>query len=592
MAYAITGRVCARPCEGMEIPIVDGTLRFYTRGEQGRVEIESARRETDDDGRFDPVKIDEEAVEPGAPLYVEIEIPSPCGGGKESVTAALATIEFGEPGDERRFEWCIDPDQYCSLMSELGCRYVCGQVTDCETGTPLSSLEVSAFDADIVQPDPLGTATTDANGWYLIYYTRADFEETPAQFPPIELIGGPDLFFEVAYGSNVLLNESPSDGRQSGRENADACEHVDLCVDFPQPGPIASAWLRVGQYAIPDSNSLNDFDADGYTAGKQYAFFGTLPLEGSIPVRNVPISGAGSNPIRYRFKVGQSQLQNGVQGTASQFNTIVDDSNTLFGGVHVGTLVYFGGGQFDTIPVRVDPGDLQSGGWVRLDQAITDAYSAAQSNTGTASPIAALGSYQWSPTGKLAGLNTEQLTSETMPPESNTDAGDPVPGSPPVDDEQFAIKFEVEERVGSTWQAMPADGQTLNRIVLNNTPEFRKLGVVQLEQEACQPVTTSDVDLKYTLYHPHLEGAELEIRRNDQNTWTTLNDAATELSFFNVSTTASQYDHNYNDVFDISSEVDKECAYMVRLRSRRRLTTGRSADGWSGELVAFCAREG
>jgi hypothetical protein len=589
MGYAISGRVCARPCDGFEVPISNGRITLFRQSQEGRQEIDGTDRRLDENGEFEEIELHEEAVEPGEAIIVDVWVENPCQAEAEKVErthVTLTTFEFARREESRRFEWCFTPDQYCQLMQELGCRYVCGQVTDCDTGNPIPGLEVEAFDADIVQPDPLGTDTTDSNGWYLIYYSRADFEETPAQFAPIELIGGPDLFFTIQYGSNTLLDESPSEGRQSDRENADHCEHVDLCVEFPDPGPIAAAWLRVGRYQIPDSNSLKDFDKEGYTASKKYAFYSTLPLEGSVPVRNVPISGAGSNPVRYRFKVGTSQIRNGAQGTASQFNRIVDHGNDLFVGVHVGTLVYQTQNQVDTIAVEVEPGDLKTGGWVRVDEAIRDAYQARQNDPSTPSPLASLGSYKWSPTDQLARLNTEH-----KPDESNTEAGDPVPGSPPIDDEHFAIRFEVQERVNNTWQNLPGHGRTLNRITINNNGEFRKFGVVQLEQDLCQPITTENADLKYTLYHPHLEGAELEIRRNDQNNWTTLKDPATELSFFNVSSTDSKYDHNYNDRFDIASHVDEECAYMVRLRSRRRLTTGRSADGWNSDLLAFCARE-
>ncbi len=594
MVYTIEGRVCARPCEGLEVPISNGTVLFYTTGEdsENRREIDGTDEQLHENGEFEPVEIPE-YVEPGQPVFVDVRIESPCAEDEaeaERTQATVATLEFAEQGESREIERCLTPDEYCEIMQELGCWYVCGQITDCETGRALDKLDVAVYDADIVQPDPLGTDTTDANGWYLIYYTRPTFEVTPAQFAPIELIGGPDLFFEVSFGGNTLLDEDQSDGRQSDREDADHCEHIDLCVDFEDGRSIAAAWLRVGQYAIPDSNSLKDFDTDGYTDSKKYAFYGTLPLEGSIPVQNVPIRGAGGNPVRYRFKVGPSQLQNGTQGTASQSYQIVDDGNDLFSGVHVGTLVYVTRNQFDLIRVRVEPGDLNNG-WVRIDDAIRDAYQTAQNNSSTASPIAALGSYQWAPTGQLAGLDTTELTTETMP--SAPDPGKPVPGSPPVDDEEFAIQFELQEQVGSTWQTLPADGTTLNRIVVNNNGEIRTFDLVQLEADPCKDITPDNVDLTYTLYHPHLEGGELEIRRNDQTTWTTLSDPdpATELSFFNVSSTDSKFDHNYNDQFDISGHVDQECAYMVRFRSRRRLTTGRSTDGWNDDLLAFCPRK-
>lgn len=325
MAFTIAGRVCARPCEGLEVPISNGRIALFVQTEDGRQELDGTDRQLDGDGEFEQIQLSEESVQPGQAILVDIWIENPCASDAEKVQRAqvtLTTFEFGESGEDREFEWCLTPDHYCQVMEELGCRYVCGQITDCETENPIPGLEVKVFDADIIQPDPLGTDTTNSQGWYLIYYSRPSFEKTPARFAPIELIGGPDLFFEIQQGSNTLLDESPSDGRKSGREDASHCEHIDLCVDFEDGQPTAAAWLRVGRYLIPDSKSLNDFDADGYTDSKKYAFFRTLPLEGSIPVRNVPIVGAGSNAIRYRFKVGTSNIQNGASETASSFRAL------------------------------------------------------------------------------------------------------------------------------------------------------------------------------------------------------------------------------------------------------------------------------
>ncbi len=581
MSYTISGRVCARPCEGFEVPISNGTLLFYRQdGEasEGRAEVDGTRTELDGNGRFEGVIIDEEQVPPGEPIIVDVVVPDPCAEeGGETTQTTYTTVEFAESGEELEVDWCFTPDQYCQLMEEMGCRYVCGQITDCETEIPLPALQVEVFDADIVEPDPLGTDTTDANGWYLIYYSRTEFEKTPSPFPPVELIGGADLFFEISYGSNTLLDESPSDGRQSDREDAGYCEHIDHCVDYPgRPRP--PAWLRVGRYAIPDSNSLNDFDRQGYTASNKYAFYRSLHLEGELPVGGVPIRGAAVNPIRYRFKVGDSQLENGASGSPSNFDQIVGDGNNLFNKVTIGYL--FSVNPFDMVEVEVKPGDLKPDGWIRADEVIRNANTSMSLNN-----------YAWSDTSKLARLDTGPLTPESMPPEGNTDAGQPVPGNPPVDDKTIAIKFEVQEQIGNTWRDLPGSGWSLNRIVVDNNTEFRKVRVVQLDQDRCQPITPDNVELRYTVYHPHMAGAQLHIQRNDQNSWTKLDDSATELSFSSVSTTNSKYDHNYNDKFGISSDVNKECAYIVRFRSRRRLTDGRNKDGWNSDLLAFCARE-
>lgn len=618
MARTITGRLCARPCGGLEVPITDATVRFYRAGtEEGILGAAAARpKETfgivppenveeradlllaegplDGDGRFEVTVPEEAEYDPEEPLVVDVRVRNPCADGEgdgEPVQATITTVapRWRESEGELRYSWeaCLTRKQYCRILEEHGCWLVCGRITDCETGDGLPGLDVEVFDADIVQPDPLGSDRTDADGWYVVYYDRPAFEVTPAQFAPVELIGGADLFFTVRRGTNVLLDESPGDGRRGGREDADRCEHVDLCVDFPDddvPSILPAAWTRVGRYLLPDSNGLNGFDRDGYAGTEKFAFFGTLPLEGSIPVGNVPIQGAGSDPVRYRFRVEDSpRLKNGARGNPGGFNRIVGDGNSLFARTHVGDLVYRSGATTDLIQVRVEPGDLNPGGWVRVDRAIKNAYGSSGSRP------APLSDYRWVPSGDLARLDTEPLTTEPDVPLGAAGPGDPVPGSDRIADEQVAIRFEAQERTSGGWQALPGDGRTLNRIVVNNNPEFRKLDVVQLGNEECRPITTADVDLEYTLYHPHLRGAELEMRRADQGSWTTLNDSSTELSFFNNGTTDARFDHNYNDRSDISGEVPKECTYLVRLRSRRRLTTGRSADHWSGELRAFYA---
>ena len=130
----------------------------------------------------------------------------------------------------------IIPDRYwCHLLSRFDLWVICGRFVTCEGKQPLPGATIRAFDADWIQHDALGEDVTDFNGRFRIYYTSADFKKTP--FTPwinVELIGGPDLFFQAELGGTLVINESSSAGRQPGRENAGHCFCIELCTDQVQ----------------------------------------------------------------------------------------------------------------------------------------------------------------------------------------------------------------------------------------------------------------------------------------------------------------------------------------------------------------------
>jgi hypothetical protein len=122
----------------------------------------------------------------------------------------------------------IIPIRYwCHLIAYFDLWVICGRFVTCEGKKPLPGAIIRAFDADWLQHDALGEATTDFSGHFRIYYTSADFKKTP--FSPlinIELTSGPDLFFQAEFGGSLVVNESSSAGRQPGRENVGHCATV------------------------------------------------------------------------------------------------------------------------------------------------------------------------------------------------------------------------------------------------------------------------------------------------------------------------------------------------------------------------------
>lgn len=130
------------------------------------------------------------------------------------------------------WEYCIPFRYWCAVRARFGAWTICGRIVDCQTQRPVPRVRVLAFDTDILQDDPLGSAVTNSNGQFRIDYTLADFQKTPlSPLVNFEIFSGPDLHFRVETLSGAVLLEEPRlRGRQSDRNNVGNCFCVDLCI--------------------------------------------------------------------------------------------------------------------------------------------------------------------------------------------------------------------------------------------------------------------------------------------------------------------------------------------------------------------------
>ena len=129
------------------------------------------------------------------------------------------------------WEYCLSANFWCEIRSYFDAWVICGRVLTQVSQQPVSGAQVTAFDADWLQDDELGSALTDAEGKFRIDYERADFSRT--LLSPIVNIeeGGPDLYFKINRSSGtVLLNEPKSQGHTPGRENACRCFFIEFSV--------------------------------------------------------------------------------------------------------------------------------------------------------------------------------------------------------------------------------------------------------------------------------------------------------------------------------------------------------------------------
>lgn len=96
---------------------------------------------------------------------------------------------------------------------------ISGTVGEEETGRPLADLIVRAFDKDVVADDPLGFATTDADGRFEIFYTEAQFRDV--------VEARPDVYLQVYDRTGRRLLEET---RNAVRRNASEDETFQIAI--------------------------------------------------------------------------------------------------------------------------------------------------------------------------------------------------------------------------------------------------------------------------------------------------------------------------------------------------------------------------
>ena len=264
MSHILIGRLRGYLCDGdCSEPLSNVRVRLYrVAGAQqpgtvvrdgepeprvlSEAEVEEKRSlllgegQTDAEGNFG-VQIGENARYEDGPVEVDVycaTVPHLRTDGRErkavQFTAAVIAPDWKRTESGATAHWQLDLGWplWCYIRGLFDAWVICGRLATCKGEIPITGAEVRAFDADWLQDDALGMDTTDADGHFRIDYTSAQFRKTP--FSPwlnVELTEGPDLYFNVSYGGNPVLEETQSDGRARGRENVGHCYCVRLCTD-------------------------------------------------------------------------------------------------------------------------------------------------------------------------------------------------------------------------------------------------------------------------------------------------------------------------------------------------------------------------
>jgi 5-hydroxyisourate hydrolase-like protein (transthyretin family) len=136
-----------------------------------------------------------------------------------------------EQGQQATWEYCLPADFWQTIRARFDAWTICGQVVRRTTHEPLSNVQVTAFDADWLQDDRLGSAHTDAEGRFRIDYARADFTRTPLSPLLNREEGGPDIYFTLESSTGVsLLQEPKAYGYTPGRKDVEPYVFVELAV--------------------------------------------------------------------------------------------------------------------------------------------------------------------------------------------------------------------------------------------------------------------------------------------------------------------------------------------------------------------------
>ena len=414
------------------------------------------------------------------------------------------------------WDYCLPYRFWCLVRARFGAWTICGRLRTCASPqTPIVGATVRAFDAEWWQDDPLGSAVTDTAGRFRIDYTTAQFRVTP--FSPlinVEWTSGPDVFFTAELGGVNILNETQSTGRTPGRENVPHCFCVELCSDEVQPPDAEDVphWQQVEIFDIHPfpSASTTGFSAEGYAGepANSYVFGGGVTLKGNCPLRNVAVP---ANALEYRFLIGEWTWPGGVDDPTA-LPTVAPAAMThvtQIAWTHVGYVYYTNGlGFSDSAQVNIQPGDLLPGGWIKIDNKDVEV----DMRDGTTS-VVKVNNSNFLRTFDLFVLNSPAVTSAHPAKLPGVlpilDAGRSLTTAEREPIRRYRLTFEVRDAVS---HAMIAT-DTLDSIVLDNSPVVWALDLEELRTNACNPVTT-EVHILYTIDHPHLKFFSLAISNN------------------------------------------------------------------------------
>jgi len=622
MRYDFIGHLCAYLCDDCREDLSDVTIRLYRLTDPAQASERAGARakdtftilssdqvdakadhliaegETDDDGRFTISLSGEQQDYNGEAFEIDVRLTSAPGQDAEvapvqfSITTLQPRWRKGDDGAVAALEYCIPYRFWCAVRERLNAWVLCGRVVHCETGQPLGKgLTVRAFDRDWIQDDPLGSATTDADGRFRIYYAPAAFQE--GTFLDVELVGGPDLYFHVnsALGT-PLLREDPSRGRDADRENAGPCFCVELCAEDrpedPPEGEPYPAFHSIG-------NVLYETEMDSAPAGTGRTLSGNRAFYATLRLNGVGAKTFDGGPMEYKFQsraldasgtptgpwtdIEASQIAKTVIGTWERFDPDFPGDPTPIKSERY--IIGAAAGPNERAAPLVD-------GWVQVPQ---------ESNV-----FAPSGHFE--PNGNLIRLDSRTLQAFTPIDLTGLEAGNSVTstGAPLGQNRHFALRMRIRRRAdGATPPGPSSVSGECQHIAIHNQrydnityhpswagrTESNVLGVgmldiQQLATDGCAEVADA-LDVEFTAAHPNLGAVSIRMEGPGGPYAFDVPAASSPGDRFGVTSTFRDTDGDVVPVGDLTP-----CAYIVSIAVQILLTTGDSVPDNLNDRIAFC----
>jgi hypothetical protein len=598
MSYQIRGTLLGAVCDECREPLTGLEVRAYqATGEQTIASAVASEKETfrarnDDEhldaplaiGRIDEgggyvLELDSKTYDGGA-LEIDLYCATPprpkVGPNPTPRQFAITTLQprwrEAEQGSVAVWDYCIPARFWCYILSLFGIWTISGHLTTCEGQQPIPGATVRAFDADWLQDDALGSATTDAAGHFLITYLTADFRRTP--FSPlinIEFTEGPDVYFKAELGGHQILTESQSAGRVPGRENVGPCLCVDLCTDEVIGTPETTPhWQQVEVFAIHPAPGQpgSSFDTVGYAdpAGGAYVFGGEVTLRGNCPLVDI---GSGHS-LQYRFLIGEYTWTSSPDDPTTMpsvapamMQPVRQIGNTL-----VGYVFYSDGNSMQqSAPVVVTPADVAADGWVQVDG---KPVTVPMYNPPNSTAIVTVNTSNFLRTFDLLVLNTPAITSSHPVKKpgglSKSQAGSSLALTEQEPVRRYRLAFEVRDGV-TAGPALYSD--QLSTIVLDNSSVIAALDLEELRVNACNPLAGANtIHLLYTVDHPHLRNFSISIGSNGGTVHAPPQTPEAHFSaggYFFRGGASGPHNGTNTGGFPLDVHLDAPCAYAVNL---------------------------
>ena len=262
MTYMFCGQLSGQIAPGFSEPLAGATLRLYKyRGTkyvsglsvadpgatltllspdamQAKKTSVLVETTADAEGRFLFV-LDEESNYDGGPCELDLFLTNAPNhkdqAPKRPVQIPLTTLRLKvQNPDEPQDAWayCLPANFWREVRAAFDAWVICGRILAQDTAQPMCDVRVTAFDADWLQDDLLGSAVTDATGKFRIDYCRADFTRTLLSPLFNRETGGPDLYFKLESADGTpLLAEPKAQGYTAGRTNATHCFFIEFNVE-------------------------------------------------------------------------------------------------------------------------------------------------------------------------------------------------------------------------------------------------------------------------------------------------------------------------------------------------------------------------